>query len=141
MRFLVQVDLSDVPGLKGKGTIGRFAECGGLSVEYDILPYEEGGQNAFVHKLRGRAKHPNLTLKRGVTNENALMAWFFACKDRAKRKDITLTMLGPDGQPVRQWGFAGAYPSKWTGPTFNAGSNNVATESLEIVHQGFTPVL
>jgi phage tail-like protein len=29
-----------------------------------------------------------------------------------------------------------AFPIKWTGPNLNAGSNQIATESLEIVHEG-----
>jgi phage tail-like protein len=28
-----------------------------------------------------------------------------------------------------------AWPSKWTGPSFNATSNEVAIETLEIVHE------
>lgn len=128
IRFLVKI---------GSESIGMFSECTGLTVEYDVFSYEEGGQNDFVHKLRGRTKHPNLVLKRGVTHEDALMKWFFDCKDKAKRQLVTLTMIAVDGSPVRRWSFADAYPIKWTGPSFNAGSNNIATETLEIVHHGF----
>ena len=42
-------------------------------------------------------------------------------------------------KPVRASAFAGAFPVKWQGPTMNAGSSNIATETLEIVHQGFQP--
>jgi phage tail-like protein len=130
IRFLVKI---------GTESIGMFSECSGLAIEYDVYAYEEGGQNDFVHKLRGRAKHPNLMLKRGVTHEDALMRWFFDCRDKAKRQNVTLTMLTPDGKSIRTWSFQRAYPVKWTGPTFNAGSNSIATETLEIVHEGFVP--
>jgi phage tail-like protein len=30
-----------------------------------------------------------------------------------------------------------AYPIKWTGPNMNASSNQIATETLEMVHKGF----
>jgi phage tail-like protein len=123
----------------GSESIGMFSECSGLGVEYDVFPWEEGGLNDFVHKLRGRAKHPNLVLKRGVTREDALMKWFFECKEKTKRQDVTLKLVGPDGKAVRTWSFANAFPAKWTGPTFNAGSNAIATETLEIVHEGFAP--
>jgi phage tail-like protein len=123
----------------GSESIGMFSECSGLSVEYDVFSWEEGGLNDFVHKLRGRAKYPNLVLKRGVTHEDALMKWFFECRERTKRLELTLILIGPDRKPVRTWSFANAYPAKWTGPTFNAGSNAVATETLEIVHEGFAP--
>ena len=136
LRFLVTV------GPTGPGLIGRFAECSGLSVEYEVQEYREGGNNDFVHKLRGPAKYPNLVLKRGITREDALMKWFQDCQNKTERRQVTVQLLGPGGKTsnVRTWSFDGAYPVKWTGPTLNVGSNNVGTESLEIVHQGFTKV-
>jgi phage tail-like protein len=116
--------------------IGRFSECTGLSAEWDIQSYPEGGENRFEHKLRGRLKYPNLVLKRGVTHEDALLKWFFKSQDRDKRGSVTLTLLGPEGKPVRTFAFAGAFPVKWTGPNLNAGSNNIAIESLELAHEG-----
>jgi phage tail-like protein len=117
--------------------IGRFSECSGLSAEYEVTPYEEGGQNEFVHQFRGRLKYPNLVLKRGITNEDALLKWFFQSKDREQRGTLTVSLVSPSAKNVRRWSFAAAAPVKWQGPTLNAGSSNVATETLEIVHQGF----
>jgi len=116
--------------------IGRFSECTGLSVEYDVQTYPEGGENRFEHKLRGRLKYPNLVLKRGVTHEEALLKWFFQSQDAEKRGSVTITLLGPEGKKVRSFAFAGAVPVKWTGPNFNAGSTSIAIESLELAHQG-----
>ena len=120
-------------------TIGAFAECSGLTVEYDVFEYQEGGESRYVHKFRGGLKYPNLVLKRGVTYEDALLKWFFDQKDRKQRGNVTLNLLGDDGQQVRTWSFAGAFPVKWSGPSFNAKSTNVATETLEIAHQGLMP--
>ena len=116
--------------------IGKFSECSGLTVEYELLEYQEGGENRFTHKLRGGLKYPNLVLKRGVTHEDALLKWFFESKEMAKRGAVSLELVGPDAKVVRNWAFAGALPVKWTGPSLNAGSTNIATESLEIAHQG-----
>jgi phage tail-like protein len=116
--------------------IGSFSECSGLTLEYEILEYDEGGENRFTHKLRGRLKHPNLVLKRGITHEDALLKWFFESKETSKRGAVVLEIVGADAKAVRTWAFAGALPVKWTGPTLNAGSANIATESLEIAHQG-----
>jgi phage tail-like protein len=116
--------------------IGRFSECSGLSVEYEVTPYEEGGENRYVHQLRGRLKYPNLVLKRGITDEAALLKWFFASKDRSQRGTVTVSLLSPNSKDVRRWAFSGACPVKWQGPTLNTGSSNIATETLEIVHEG-----
>jgi phage tail-like protein len=131
LRFQVQI---------GDAVIGQFAECSGLSVEYDIFEYAEGGESRFVHKFRGGLKYPNLVLKRGVTFEDAFLTWFLdQQKDRDKRGTVTLSLFGDDGKQVRTWSFASAFPVKWQGPTFNAGSTGVATETLEIAHQGLMP--
>ena len=141
LRFRVTIG---APGDKNrdpnkKAEIGRFSECTGLTVEYEVFEYQEGGQNDFVHKFRGRAKFPNLVLKRGVTTEDALMMWFKDCQIEAKRKPIFIELLPPEGGnvPVRMWAFKDAFPVKWTGPNLNANSNNIATEQLEIAHHGF----
>ena len=123
--------------------IGDFAECSGLSMEYDMFEYQEGGQLGFVHKFRGALKYPNLVLKRGVTYEDALLTWFLdrtsASAAREQRADVTLNLLGDDGQQVRKWSFFGAFPVKWSGPSFNAKSTNIAMETLEIAHMGLSP--
>lgn len=116
--------------------IGAFSECSGLTIEYEVLEYAEGGEDRFVHKLRGRMKYPNLVLKRGVTFEDGLQKWFFAQKDRDKRGTVTVTLIGDDGKDVRNWALAGAFPVKWQGPALSAKSTGIATETLEIAHQG-----
>jgi phage tail-like protein len=122
----------DIPGV----TIGRFAECTGLEVEYDVLDYEEGGNNQFVHRLRGRARYPNLSLMRGVTSEDGLLTWFFRYQSASQRPTLTVTMLDGRGTAIRRFAFAQAFPIKWTGPKVGAGSNGTATESLEVGHAG-----
>lgn len=122
----------EIPGVE----IGRFAECSGLAVEFDVLEYEEGGNNGFVHRLRGRARQPSLSLMRGLTYEDALLRWLFNYQTEAQRPTLTLTLLDGSGQEIRRFAFASAFPIKWTGPQATAGSSNVATESLEIGHMG-----
>jgi phage tail-like protein len=119
--------------------IGKFSECTGLTVEYETLDYQEGGQNSFTHKFRSRLKYPNLVLKRGVTSEDALFKWFFASKKMGSRGEMTIELIAPDGGIVRRWAVAEPLPVKWTGPNLNAGSSSVATETLEVAHHGFLP--
>jgi phage tail-like protein len=116
--------------------IGRFSECTGLSAEYDVMTYEEGGENRFTHKLRGRMKWPNLVLKRGITTEDALLKWFRETRTREKRGTVTITLLGPPAIPRRIWAFARAYPVKWEGPSLSSGGNAIGMESIEIAHEG-----
>ena len=122
----------EIPGL----SIGAFAECSGLTVEREVLEYMEGGLNGFVHKLPGRTKYPNLVLKRGITDQGALQQWFWDSQTQAQLKDVTVSLVDATGTIKRTWAFAQGFPVKWTGPKLNAGSDNPATEELEIAHQG-----
>ncbi|MBA3746476.1 MAG: phage tail protein [Solirubrobacterales bacterium] len=116
--------------------IGAFREVTGLQMERDILEYTEGGHNDFVHKLPGRVKYPNLVLKRGVTNQDELMKWFWQTQELPQRKDVTVKLVDPATTVMRTWAFKQAYPVKWVGPNLNAGSDTAATEQLELVHSG-----
>ena len=117
--------------------VGRFAECTGLGVEYDVTEYGEGGNNEFVHKLRGRVRYPNVTLRRGVTYEDALLRWFYATEAPAQRPVLTITLLDQLGKPVRHFALRAAQPVRWTGPSGTRESTRAATESLEVCHEGF----
>jgi phage tail-like protein len=121
----------------GSSKIGRFAECTGLAVSYDVMTYAEGGNNEFVHQLRGRVTYPNVTLKRGVTYEDGLLRWFYETHQPSQRPTLTIALLNQNGVTLRHFALAGALPVRWTGPNINAGSGSAATESLEIAHQGF----
>src|SRR5918995_1151417 len=129
LRFKVEL-----PGVD----LGRFRECTGLAAEIECKDYNEGGVNDHVHKLPTRMKYPNLVLKRGVTYEDALLKWLWKTQHATQRVNVTVSLMGQDGQPVRSWVFNEAFPIKWTGPSMNAGSNQIATETLEIVHAGMS---
>jgi phage tail-like protein len=122
----------DLPGIN----LGYFRECTGLVAEIEVKEYNEGGVNDRVHKFPTRMKYPNLVVKRGVTYEDALLRWLWSVQHEPQRVNVTVSLLGPDLKPVRQWVFQEAFPVKWTGPNLNATSNQVATEQLEIVHTG-----
>jgi len=134
--FLFEVD--------GK-EIGRFMEVSGLQVDIEVEQIEEGGQNGFSHKLPGRMSWPNLTLKRGITQNDSLLAWlnqssgegFAAAGNSLTRSTAAITLMGAGGKRVRAWNFDGAFQVKWTGPSFAANSNDMAVEELEIAHHGF----
>lgn len=121
----------------GEDTVGFFTECSGLQVEYEMFEWAEGGQNNYVHKLRGRAKYSNITLKRGITSSKALLEWFESARNGAARRDGSVAMLDQSLNVVARWPFTGALPVKWQGPTFNAAGNDVAVETLEFAHTGF----
>lgn len=129
IHFEVRVPALDVQ-------VGFFTQVQGLSAQVDVLEYAEGGRNDYMHKLPGRIKQQNITLKRGLTNEGALLAWFKKSVVKAEPTNLALTLYDSEGKKVQAWSFANAYPVKWTGSDLNAGGNEMMTESLEIAHSG-----
>jgi phage tail-like protein len=132
-RFYVQV------GEKGAALQAVFTEVSGLQVEMQVTEYEEGGTNDFVHRLPGRLKVGNVTLKRGMTVSNAFLKWCMKTNiGSLQRKNVTVVMYDVAGKPVVRWHFNKAYPVKWTGPQFTADSTAMAIESVEFTHEGLT---
>lgn len=125
--------------------IGTFTEVSGLSVQIEMEEVAEGGQNAYTHRLPGRMKWPNLVLKRGVTDTDALFTWLTGCSGEGLTRngnkvvglDGKVSVLDAAGNALRTWHFTGAKPVKWTGPRFAASSRELAVEELEVCHHGF----
>lgn len=115
---------------------GGFSEVSGLSVETEVESRKEGGENNFEYKLPKATKYGNLTLKRGISDDN-LWSWY---KDviygKIERQNISVCLLDEVGNEVMRWNFEKAFPVKWNGPSLNASSSSVAVESLVIVHHG-----
>jgi len=132
-RFLVEI----------KGLIvAGFSEVSGLQQEIEIEDYIEGG-NDFVHKLPKGIKHNNLILKRGMTNSDTLWNWYQKTADAILYKkpiplmDIYVVILNENREESWRFFFKDAYPIKWTGPELKGMGNDIAIETLEIVHKGF----
>jgi phage tail-like protein len=130
-RFYVEID-----GIKQ----AVFTEVGGLQVETTLQEYEEGGNNGFVHRLPGRTKVGNLTLKRGMTASNELFLWLMqVTQGNITRKNVSVVLYDTTGKAVLRWNFQNAYPVKWTGPQFTAANAVMAIETIELTHDGLKP--
>lgn len=118
--------------------LGSWTKCEGLSVEYDVHEYNEGGQNGFVHRLPGRAKYQNVKLTRTMDTTSASVArWLSSVQAGARRQTAHIAVLDAAGTEVMSWSFLDVIPVRWTGPTLDVGSSQVATETLELAHNGF----
>jgi phage tail-like protein len=125
--FIVEID-----GITQAG----FQEVGGLDASTDAIEYREGNDPSHVRKLPGMHKYSAITLKRGITDSDELWNWYRTVVDgKTVLKNGSIVLLDDTGQEKIRWNFVNAWPSKWTGPSFNATSNQVAVETLEITHE------
>lgn len=113
-----------------------FSECSGLTMETDPIEYRNGNEDITVRKLPGLRKFPNITLKRGMTDNSDLLTWRKEVMEgKTVRRSGTITLLDEARNPALKWTFEQGWPSKLEGPTLNAKNNEVAIETLEICHE------
>jgi len=122
-----------------------FSECSGLEIATEVFEYQEGGLNEYAHKLPGRTKLSNVTLKRGFATSNELYNWYLEMEQdlltgkAITRKQVTITLYSTAKQEeLMSWTLNDAFPVKWVGPVFKAGEAAVAIETLEFAHHGIT---
>ncbi|CQR52258.1 MULTISPECIES: phage tail protein [Haloferax] len=139
-----------------------FSEVRGLSVAVESANGDDSGSESQSPGADGRGRRarkrptprprppsssrratssPPLELRRGVTDDRSLWAWFRAWVDgEATPQDVRICLLDATGDPVRGWVCRAATPVRWTGPHLVADAATVATESLELTHEGIDAV-
>jgi phage tail-like protein len=121
-------------------TVGSFSECSGLSSDGDAVDYREGTDIPLnVRKLVGLRKYANVILKRGYTQNRELWDWYTNIVNGiADRRNGTIILMDEERNDVMRWNIENAWINKIEGPTFKANGNEVAMESVELVHEGLT---
>lgn len=117
----------------------RFQSVSGLSVEFDVESYKEGGENRFEHKLPLRSKYPDLSLKRGLVVHPTLIRWFLNAFQQREIVPATIfiMLLNEVHVPLKTWVVYNAWPKKWSVSDFNAQENSIVIETLDICYSYF----
>ncbi len=130
--FIVEIE-----GLASAG----FSEVTGLNDETTPIDYREGIDDITARRLPGLTKNSNVTLKRGVTMNLELFTWRKTVLDGdITRKNMSIVLLDEKKTEKVRWNLINAWPSKYVVPDMKANANEVAVETLEIVHEGVTRV-
>jgi phage tail-like protein len=121
-------------------TLG-FSEVSGLHVEYEPVTYKHGLSFATGSKIIPGMRQPiKLTLKRGIVQKDAfLISWLhdtYVNPFKSAKRDILIDLCDETGTPVVHWKVLGAFPTRIDAPTFDANSNEVAIETVEVIAQG-----
>jgi phage tail-like protein len=130
LRFKVTID--------NHKDLGNWWKCDGLTVEFEVHEYKEGGQNDFIHRLPGRPKYSNIRLTRPIgAGSGEVASWLSSIGGPAAGHTAQIEVLDPGGKKVASWQLADVYLAKWTGPSLDVDGKQIAVESLELVHNGF----
>lgn len=140
MRFKVEV---------GGMTLGHWASCEGLKVEFKTENVADGGSYGYQAVLPVAISYGPVTLKRAMlqADSDKVMTWLRAARDQWVNYDgtgqaypsytATITLLDVYGAQVQSWTLRDVYPVSWSGPALSAEQSKIAVETLVIEHEGF----
>jgi phage tail-like protein len=117
-----------------------FTEVTGLTLETEVIEYREGNSPEYNKiKMPGMRKFGNITMKRGTfAGDNDYYKWFDTVKlNTIERRNITITLLNENHDPVVKWKIKSAWPVKIQSPDLKSDANETAIESIEVAHEGF----
>ena len=123
------------------GTNIGFAEVSGLKVSSEVIDYIDGANPEYTSlKMPGRTSYEKVTFKRGTfKSDNEFYTWWNTIKlNTVERRDITISLLDETHSPVVVWRLKNAWPTSVASTDLNAKNSEVAIETLEVVHEGFS---
>lgn len=103
-----------------------FSEVGPLSSETDVT----------LPPLERAHRFETVVLRRALTRSTELYDWRRKIMSgKGDRRPVTIHQLdSAGGAIVNSWRLDGAWPCRWSGPSFNAAGNDVAIEELELAY-------
>ncbi|MFI6985603.1 phage tail protein [Embleya sp. NPDC050154] len=118
-----------------------FHEVSGLDATVDVVEHREGGWNITPYKFPGQAKYANIVLKWGMTIDTELYEWHQQIVEGdILRRNGAVLLLDRRGVVTSRWNFVRAWPTKYTAPALTAEADDIAIETLELVHEGLVRV-
>ena len=133
-----------LPGYNYHVTLGSLslgvAEITGLSVAYEPVTYKHGLSFAMGAKIMPGMRQPvKLTMKRGIVRRGeTFYRWLrdtYANPLMSMKQDIVIDLCDETGLPIVRWKVLAAMPIRIDAPTFDARSNEVAIETIELIAQ------
>lgn len=125
----------------GDGKRMGFTEVSGLDYQVEAIEYREGNsRESSKIKMPGMKKYNNVTLKRGTVKTDAgFFEWIDSTKlNIVERRAVTITLLNEAHEPAVAWSLKNCFPVKFQPSDAKADGNEVAIETLELAHEGFT---
>jgi phage tail-like protein len=128
------------------GTIkGYFTEVSGIGSESEIVEHKVVNEKGIevILRIPGRLKWTDIVLKRGITSSLDFWNWRRLVEEgkmKDARKNGSIVMYDRELKEAARWNFNNGWPSKISGPTPKADSNEIGIEELTIVHEYITRV-
>ena len=124
--------------------IKQIQEVSGLKMENDVIELKHNTpQGKYVNKkLPGRPKAGEVTLTRGISEDNSFQNWMRSSQfgDMARaRKGGSVIVFDFMGLPLKRYKLSNCWPKSLEIGALKAGDTTVLTEKLTITHEGCEP--
>jgi phage tail-like protein len=91
-----------------------------------------------------QVKFAPVTVKVVATSNKDLYDWYEKCNKNeggksdwaSNRKGASVVVYDQGGKEQARWNLKNSYPTKYEGPKLEAGSSDVANETLTLIHEG-----
>ena len=118
-----------------------FSEVSGLTMEAEVVEYRGGADKQLsTRKQPGLKKFGNVTLKRGIAPAeagNGLFQWYNTILGGSvQRRNVTVSLLNEEREPVMTWKIRDAWPVKVEGPGLKSTGTDVSLETVEFACEG-----
>lgn len=119
------------------GTPMSFSQVSGITREHETVTYRHGfsfweGEDITAYYFK---KYAPVTFKKGtIKGISFLYEWL----REEKVRPMEVSLCDESGQSVVSWRIAKAIPVKLDAPTFDASTNEVSVESLEVMAAGIS---
>lgn len=108
---------------------------------WELSDWLDQPRESLPAPTRRRTVSPTIELQRGLTADTTLWDWLQEwVAGTTKPRDVHIVLLDNSERPVRGWRCLGATPVEWSGPELVATRSEVATETLELAHEGIDHV-
>jgi len=121
------------------GTSLKFHSVEGLESHVEIIEYRDGISPDYTpRKIPGRIHNSNIILRRVYTKtDNEMWNWFsLVLNNRPEYRDLTISILDNQHQPVITFKISNAWPCAYRGPVLVGNERQLALEEIEIAHAG-----
>lgn len=117
------------------GITGMFSDVSGLSIEIEVVENTMAQKDTNLRKRPGTTKYSEITLKRTLSPDQAFWKWAKSIRDGDPKFRTNGAILLYDisaKNPIGNWKFTNAWPSKWSASDLDVGTDDLMQEEVTL---------
>jgi phage tail-like protein len=123
--------------------IKQISEVSGLKMEQDVIELKQNTVDGkyVIKKLPGRPKAGEVTLTRGLTDDNSFEKWVKDAhfgKMASARKGGAIIVYDYEGTALKRYKLTNAWPKSLEIGSLKAGDTSVLTEKLVVTYESLS---